>query len=53
VDAVRTTAVLNTMTMARVEAEPEVAPLLNRTSRDDEEGRSGMSASAAATWNRC
>ena len=50
-EAARTTAVLNTMTMAKVKvaAKLEVAPLWNSTSREEELGRSGTSASAAAT----
>jgi hypothetical protein len=49
VDAVRTTNELNTMMTAKVAATLEGAPLLKRTRRDDDEGKSGTSASAAAT----
>lgn len=52
VDAVRTTNELNTMMTAKVAATLEGAPLLKRTRRDDDEGKSGTSASAAATWNK-
>jgi len=38
------------MTRAKVATMPEGAPLLKRTRREEEEGRSGTSASAAATW---
>ena len=48
-EAARTTKELNTMTTAKVAATLEGAPLLKRTRRDDDEGKSGTSASAAAT----
>ena len=48
-EAARTTKELNTMTSAKVAATLDGAPLLKRTRRDDEEGKSGTSASAAAT----